>query len=707
MFRNMKFRTKLLIFVSIVMIILTVAYFIVSTYSTDSLKNSLEAESKNVIEDTVSQNAKETGIRIADLSESTRQYVSDLWEMGVYDTEYLKENPDMLIEALPIIHSIRIPQEKAEDLDINFDIVRVNARNKQYEANEKEISVFNEFESKKLKEKSIISEEENIYTYYRGIYFTEDCLNCHGDYEQVSSYWDKYDGLDPTGRRPENFNTGDFYAMYKIGVDLTRADLLSKDIGNAFEIKANKEASQGNLLKIVIGIILLIIAIVSVIIIINRNFKRVNKLVDISKEIAKGDLSVNMVHTNHNDEIGRLAKAMSRMVKSLKDKSYIIEEIADGDLSVSVPIESEKDEVGHSLKRMILSLKEKSELIKIIAEGDFTVRFSMASNKDEVGKSLKRMTKALNNIFRQIHITVEEVSNGSDQLSQSSQHLSEGASDQAASLEEVSAALNQISSQVQANNENIVNASEHSNNVRINAVKGSDLMNNLVNAINEINNSAGEIKKIIKVIDDIAFQTNLLSLNANIEAARVGKYGKGFAVVAESVRTLATESKESVGETTKQVDKALKNIELGTELVSQTAKQFETIRKAAIDVSNIVSDVSNSSQEQTGGIEQISTALNQVENVVQSNTANAEQNASTSEELASQAQTLKDMLGRFKFTFVDEDYEQKKLPPKYSLDNLDEADKKKIMKEIGMMKKKEENKINQDKILPDHDRNDV
>jgi methyl-accepting chemotaxis protein len=720
MLKNVKFRTKLVIFVSIILIVLTVAYFTASTFTTNELQNSLEIESTTVIEETVVDNAQQTGVRIADLSESTREYVSDLWELDVYDIEYLKANPNALIEALPIIHSIRIPQEKAEDLNIDFDIVRVNARNEQYEAQGKDIEVFNEFQAEQLKEKNIKSEEDNMFTYYRGIYFTDDCLNCHGGYQRVSTYWNKYDGLDPTGKEPENFNSGDFYAMYKIGVDLTQADMLAQNISNTFEKRATEEASQGNMLKIIIGIVLLILAIIAVLLIINRNFKRVNKLVNVSTDIARGDLSIDRVDTRNNDEIGKLAMAMNKMVTSLKEKSLLIESIADGDLSVDVPIESDEDEVGYSLQKMISSLREKSRLIKIIAEGDFTVKFRMASDRDEVGKSLKAMIKALNNIFRQIHITVEEVNNGAEQLSQSSQHLSEGASDQAASLEEVSAALSQISEQVQSNNENVAQANKYSNQVKENAEKGSNQMDNMVKAINQINNSAGEIKKIVKVIDDIAFQTNLLSLNASIEAARVGKFGKGFAVVAESVRNLAAESKESVKETTEQVDKAIKNIEIGTELVNKTAEQFESIKKASIDVSEFVSDVSNSYQEQTRGIEQISTALNQVENVVQSNTANAEENASTSEELSLQAQTLKDMLAQFKFTFVDDDEEQRKLPPKYSIENLSIKDRKKILGQIDQMKKanyknktmseemksKKENLDNvvEDKILPDHDR---
>jgi methyl-accepting chemotaxis protein len=431
------------------------------------------------------------------------------------------------------------------------------------------------------------------------------------------------------------------------------------------------------LLIIIIAIIAILIAIFIVIFItisiLNTLGGEPRFLANVAKDISDGILDTTWVENTKGKKRGLLS-SMAGMVESLKTKSKLIEEISEGNLDVRFELASEQDEIGKSLRSMISSLKQKSGFIEKIADGDFTVRVKLASQKDVVGHSLIKMIRALNEIFRQINATVEEVRSGSDQLSNSSQDLSEGASDQAASLEEISSSLQEVSIQVQQNTENVVKSSELAKTVKGNADKGNEQMSKLVKAMNQINNSAGEIKRIVKVIDDIAFQTNLLALNANIEAARVGKYGKGFAVVANSVRSLATESAESVKETTGLVDDAIQNIEIGTTLVNETAVQFKEIFEKAIEVDELVSEVANASQEQSRAVEQITTALNQVEHIVQNNTANAEQNASTSEELAGQANNLRDMIREFKYLsdgddvnenkYIANDYEDyKNLPP--------------------------------------------
>jgi methyl-accepting chemotaxis protein len=433
-------------------------------------------------------------------------------------------------------------------------------------------------------------------------------------------------------------------------------------------IKQNQDIMQ---LVIITSIVALVLAIIIIIVITlsitNTLGGEPNFLADVAKQVSDGKLDINWGAEGKSNK-GLLAN-IKRMVESLRSKARNIEKIAEGNFNVNIELASNEDVVGKALLKMSESLNKKSKALEKIANGDFTVHVEMASNKDVLGRSMKKMVKSINNIFKQINHTVTEVKAGADQLSNSSQDLSEGASDQASSLEEVSASLSEVSSQIQTNSENVIQASQSSQKVKDYAQNGFDKMQELVTAIKDINDSAEQIRNIVKVIDDIAFQTNLLALNANIEAARVGKYGKGFAVVANSVRSLATESAESVKETTAQVEKVLSSIETGNVLVNETAKQFNEIVERAVEVNNLVSEVATASQEQTRGIEQISTALNQVENVVQSNTANAEENASTSEELASQATELGNMMLNYRFNEdreiidIDDDYDEiRKLP---------------------------------------------
>jgi methyl-accepting chemotaxis protein len=150
------------------------------------------------------------------------------------------------------------------------------------------------------------------------------------------------------------------------------------------------------------------------------------------------------------------------------------------------------------------------------------------------------------------------------------------------------------------------------------------------------------------VIDDIAFQINLLALNANVEAARAGKYGKGFAVVAEEVRNLATRSAEAVQETTGIVEESVKNMEAGTEAGQATGEQLDAIVGGARRVTQYLDDIAAASREQADAINQITEGLDQIDQVTQENTASAEESASAAEELASQSEQLQSMVADYR-----------------------------------------------------------
>jgi methyl-accepting chemotaxis protein len=285
-----------------------------------------------------------------------------------------------------------------------------------------------------------------------------------------------------------------------------------------------------------------------------------------------------------------------------------------------------------------------------MADGDLTSRMEgdYRGDFDILKTAMNETLESVGDTMSQINVAVEQVAEGSVQVSQASQALSQGATEQAASLEEITSSTTEISSQTRQNTENAVKMNSLAKEAQGNAVKGNQQMKDLVSAMTDINASAEEIRKIVKAIDDISFQINLLALNANVEAARAGKYGKGFAVVAEEVRNLAVRSANSVKETTRMVDEAISNIQRGNVLVDGTAKQLNEIVTGAEEVSVIAEEVSVAGREQTQGLDQIAQGLNQIDQVTQNNTASAEESASASEELSSQAQQVKSMLSRFK-----------------------------------------------------------
>ncbi|ADK79411.1 methyl-accepting chemotaxis protein [Sediminispirochaeta smaragdinae] len=335
--------------------------------------------------------------------------------------------------------------------------------------------------------------------------------------------------------------------------------------------------------------------------------------VNFAKAISLGDLGIEL-SIRQKDEVGQLAEAMREMQIALQDKARVLERIADGDLSVDA---------------------------------------KKASEKDGLGESMLRMKKNLNDLLGQVHMAVEQVTAGADQVSQASQSLSQGATEQASSLEEVSSSATEINSQARQNAENATEANALAKKAAADAKNGNSQMMDLKEAMAKINVSSDQIKKVVKVIDDIAFQINLLALNANVEAARAGKYGKGFAVVAEEVRNLAVRSASAVQETTSMVEESIRNIELGNAAVGTTAGQLESIVDGAGKVADFLEEIATASREQAQAIDQISEGLDQIDQVTQSNTASAEESASASEELAGQAQQLQGLIRQF---ILDERY---------------------------------------------------
>lgn len=339
------------------------------------------------------------------------------------------------------------------------------------------------------------------------------------------------------------------------------------------------------------------------------------------------------------------------ILKQLGADPALIEDVASRVAQGDLDIEFDQNNIRgvyESVYNMVEALRYKANIIERIAEGDLTNEIKIASEKDGLGTSLVQMSNDLNDLLGQVKDAVNQVSSGASQVSQSSQSLSQGATEQASSLEEISSSLTEINSQSKQNAENATEANGIATAATDSAKKGNDQMQALLEAMQKIDGSSNEIQKVTKVIDDIAFQINLLALNANVEAARAGKYGKGFAVVAEEVRNLAVRSAEAVKETTAMVEESIQNASEGKEAAELTASQLSEIAESVTKVADFLGEIAAASNEQAQGVEQVSAGLEQIDQVTQANTASAEESASASEELSSQAQQLEGMIARFK-----------------------------------------------------------
>lgn len=308
----------------------------------------------------------------------------------------------------------------------------------------------------------------------------------------------------------------------------------------------------------------------------------------------------------------------------------------------------EISELGSVMVGMAKSLQGRSDLAEAIARGDLTQDVAVASSKDQLGNALKTMLASLRDMVGGIQLAGEQIATGSGQVADTSQALSQGATESAASLEEVTASMNQMAGQVRTSAENATTANQLSSESQQAAETGDKQMSEMVSAMEEINQAGQNISKIIKVIDEIAFQTNLLALNAAVEAARAGQHGKGFAVVAEEVRNLAARSAKAAEETAELIEGSVALTDRGSQMAQQTAAGLKDIMGGTTKVSDLLEEIAAASNEQAQGISEVTTGLSQIDQVTQQNTASAEESAAASEELSGQAMQMLEMMKKFK-----------------------------------------------------------
>ncbi|MCD8352651.1 MAG: methyl-accepting chemotaxis protein [Planctomycetaceae bacterium] len=331
------------------------------------------------------------------------------------------------------------------------------------------------------------------------------------------------------------------------------------------------------------------------------------------------------------------------------------------------------------IRRLVRPIRSAAQFALSVRDGDYDGRMEVPNQTEaallvqslndmaaELGRREREAANHLGDlrkIFSQIAVTAGELSRVSEHVNESSQELSSGAEEQGQVFDQLASATSMIFDKASDNAAYVEKANAILGNARTDTVKGNADMVEMNRAIDDISKSAEQVATIIKTIDDIAFQTNLLSLNAAIEAARAGWHGKGFSVVAEEVRRLARHSASHATESDGMLKEAVENARRGVEMGGKTAEMLEAVQKSLDTLSEYMKDVMQSSSEQFTALSEIVTGLQQVRQVASGNAERAGANAQASAELQATAESLWQLLQTYrKETGVSSRNQERALP---------------------------------------------
>jgi methyl-accepting chemotaxis protein len=304
--------------------------------------------------------------------------------------------------------------------------------------------------------------------------------------------------------------------------------------------------------------------------------------------------------------------------------------------------------------------------LKRLAEGDLSARIETqfeggyAALRSDFNRAVESMSDAMSTIAT----TTNAVRSGSNEISSAADDLSRRTEQTAASLEQTAAALDQVTATVRTSADSAQQAALQAEGSRSEAETAGHVVHDAVGAMDQIERSSNQISQIIGVIDEIAFQTNLLALNAGVEAARAGDAGRGFAVVAAEVRALAQRAADAAKEIKALIATSTEQVGRGVQLVGATGKALEKLVERAAGIETLVREIARASQEQAIGLGEVNTAVNQMDQVTQQNAAMVEETTAAASQLQTQAASLTQSVGRFRLSAGEDAYDTPAAAPR-------------------------------------------
>ena len=386
--------------------------------------------------------------------------------------------------------------------------------------------------------------------------------------------------------------------------------------------EASSETVRNMVVCTVAGFVVIIVCLVFAFTLTRKTSKRVLETIleplhaieDVAMELTEGNLHSTLEY-HSDDEIGKLAHSMRKSIRILG--TYV-------------------DDIDRSMK--------------LFSEGNFDVHPEVEWRGDFVGilNSFMAFQASMAGTIKGIQNVSNEVSGAAEQVASSSNDLADGATNQAAVVEELTATVTGVSEQVEKNSQSTKEISVKVDELGNAISESNGKMHEMVDSMHEISEASKEIDKIITTINEIASQTNLLALNASIEAARAGEAGKGFAVVANQVNVLADQSAQAAKESATLIETSVKAVEKGMVIAGQTAAQLEEVAENSKLITTEVTNIAETLETQTTEIKQINEGIEQINDVVQTNSATSEECAAASQEMSSEAESLREMIRKFK-----------------------------------------------------------